>query len=237
MTENSIELISNLTDKLMNTNILVLEKDITYFLAQVAEDKNLCEIIKECNINYSFYEDWEKTRKLRKIYLPVNKRNLVAFVIGLFFKLDTKEISIIELLTDFYPNTSDMHKAYNLFGKEVLAPLKEAFITILTGQPIDEEKARDMNPVLDRMIEDINDWLKTLLQRIQGGKYSLGESCEKELVFFIKGLQSTLDSSDTYLIKLIWRGLINTTYKYNTKFKELNEIEKLFKLYGIKMEI
>ncbi|MFW5779912.1 MAG: hypothetical protein ACOCWI_00460 [Bacillota bacterium] len=237
MVDNSIKLISNLTDKLMATNLLVLDKDITYFLSQVVDDENLCEIIKECNINYSFYEDWEKAKKLKKIYLPVNKREIVAFVMGLFYKLDTKEISIIELLTEFYPNNSDMHKAYNLFGKEVIVPLKNAFITILQGQPVEEEKSKNQNPVLDKMIEDIDDWLKMLKQNILSGKYSLDEVCSKEIIFFIKGLQNILDTNDTYLIKLVWRGLISATYKYNVKFKELDRIEKLFRLYGINMEI
>ncbi|HHU43813.1 MAG: hypothetical protein QM214_03305 [Bacillota bacterium] len=235
--EKSIELIVELTNKLMKTNLLVLDKDISYFLSKIAEDKNLCDIIKECNINYSFYDDWEKANKLEKIYLPINKRDTIAFVMGLIYKLDTKEISIIELLTKFFPNTSDMQHAYDLLCKQALVPLRDAFISVLKGECMEEVQSDKKAPVLDKMVEDISDWLKVLIQNIQSGKYSLGENCEKEILFFAKGLLNCIDLNDTYLIKLVWLGLINTTFKYAVRFKELSQIQKLFKLYGIDMEI
>ncbi len=236
MAQNHIIKIQNLTQRLMNSSLLVLDKEISFFLSEIASDKTLKQIVSDSNHNYSFEDDWHKLQQKKEIILPHNKKQKIAYIIGLFYKLDIKELSSIDMLKTFYPHCDNLQSAYDLFSKDIIISLQEAFIALLRGEPIEQEQPQPTyNPILDKMNEDIKHWLALILSSLSA--YSLNEDAEKELTFTLKGFYSILDHNDIDLIKLIWLGLKNTFYKYNIVPREIMEIEKLFATYGLNMEI
>lgn len=233
-----IALLQQTVERLIKANLLVLDKEISLFLSQIAENEVFRNIIMESNKNYSFQEDWQKFLFQKKITLPLNKRDRIAFVLGLLYKLDIKEMSSIDMLMTFYAENNDLQASYYKFCDQILYPFQEAFTSLLKGEPVSEDDTSAQPiPVLDKMAEDINEWVQLLIQKVITSSKKLDEKTEKEVHFMIKGFSDNLDSKDYTIIKLLWTGLKNTFHKYNLKYKETEQIEKLFHIYGMNMEI
>ena len=130
-----------------------------------------------------------------------------------------------------------MQTAYKQFTDEVTKPLQEAFISLLKGEPVEGEAVDKPLPVLDKMIEDINEWMNLLASSVTNLEKELPEYAIKEIHFMIEGFTEWLDKKDINALKLIWLGLKNTLIKYNLDCKEISQTEMLFKLYGLDMEI
>ncbi len=235
MLEQNINKIKSLVHNLTKANILVLDKEISLFLSALATHQVFKDTITQCNHNYSFSADWQKLLLKKQFILPHNRQQKIAFIIGLLYKLDIKRISSIDMLKTFYPDYTDLQLAYNQFCIDIILPLEEAFIAILKGEPVEIEQptAEEKTPILDKMNEDIQHWLSLILVTISQNKHN--NHNEKELYFMIKGFSNILESNDINLIKLLWLGLKNTLYKYNLGLNEIDEIEKLFALYGLDM--
>lgn len=237
MLDNNIKEIKSSCNRLANSNLLVLDNEISVFLSQIAENENLREIIKESNKNYSFSYDWERFQQQRRIALPSSKRHIIAFAVGLLYKIDVKEISSIDMLTTFYYQTADLQQAFFTFTREILDPMQDAFVSLLKGEPISDEDMTNEPVVLDKLYEDVLEWLNIITEKIKNNRAKLESDAEKELLAMIKGFQYILEKNDIYLSRLLWNGTKNTFYKHNINVREIYEIEKLFKLYGINMEI
>lgn len=237
MVQENIDNLHQLINRLAGSNLLVIDKEISFFLSGIADNIVFREIITDCNKNYFFEEDWQKFLFQKKITLPHNKRDRIAFVIGLLYKLDIKELSSIDLLKTFYSDNSDMQKAYATFYCEIILPFRDAFIAMLKGEPVSSEEVEERLPVLDKMNEDITEWLNALAERVSQYAHNYDEKSEAEMLFMIKGFSDNLDSGDNVLKKLLWTGLKNTLYKFDIGYKEISEIDKLLALYGLNMEI
>lgn len=238
MLEQNIRQIQTLIQRLAKSNLLVIDKEISLFLSELATTETFKNIVTECNHNYSFDNDWQKLLSKKEIILPHNKKQRVAFIIGLLYKLDIKNLSSIDMLKTFYGQYADLQIAYNQFCQDIIYPLQEAFIAILKGEPVEiDEEEQSVIPILDKMNEDIQNWLLLLIRHIGQNNNALNDQEEKELYFLIKGFASKLETEDTNLIKLLWIGLKNTLYKYDIGLKEVIEIEKLFSIYGLDMEV
>ncbi|HHT83239.1 MAG: hypothetical protein ACOYEC_05760 [Christensenellales bacterium] len=237
MAEDAIQEFQNLIQRLASANLLVLDKEISHFLSALVSKEEFKDIITTCSKNYNFEEDWNKIKNKEQFILPHNKRQRVAFIIGLFYKFDINELSIINILTNFYGYNQDLQTAYKQFTDEVTKPLQEAFISLLKGEPVEGEAVDKPLPVLDKMIEDINEWMNLLASSVTNLEKELPEYAIKEIHFMIEGFTEWLDKKDINALKLIWLGLKNTLIKYNLDCKEISQTEMLFKLYGLDMEI
>lgn len=240
MLEQNIEKFNQIITRLTKANLLIIDKEIALFLSELVDNDVFRNIITQSNKNYSFDEDFQKFLDQKQITLPHNKNSKIAFTLGLLYKLDIKELSSIDMLKIFYnKDNSDLQTSYTQFCNEILLPFQEAFISLMKGEPVnqDEEQIPSPAPVLDKMNEDIDEWLNLLMERINQNTHKLDEYAEKELDFMIKGFSNNLDGNNNNLTKLLWIGLKNTLYKYNMGYKEIDEIEKLFTIYGLNMEI
>ncbi len=238
MLQDDIALIKELSAKLCAANLLVLDKEISEFLSAVSKNSALTQLLLECNRNYHFDTDWQRFLTQKKFAMPTNKRQLVAFVFGLLFKFDIKEISSINTLSAFYPQINDLQKAYQTFCAEVILPMQEAVTVLLKGEPVFDDEMAVQPRTLDKMVEDATEWINILLRNIQVcDSFSENRYGERELTILLKGLQELLERNQTTLLRPYWNGLKNTFSKYKLNYNEIYEIEKLFRLYGLNTEI
>lgn len=238
MLQDDIFFIKELTSRLTAAKLLVLDKEISEFLSAVAKNAAITNLLMECNRNYYFDLDWQRFFSQKNFALPSNKRQLVAFVFGLLYKFDIKEISSINTLSAFYPQINDLQKAYQTFCAEVIFPMQEAVIALLKGEPISEDELQTQTRTLDKMNEDVSEWINILMGNIQAcDAFSETRYGERELFVMLKGLQELLERNQNNLLRPYWQGLKNTFSKYKLDYNEIYEIEKLFKLYGLNTEI
>lgn len=235
MTKN-IENFQNISNKLINTNFLVFDSEVTSFLKKLTSNEEYLEIIKNCNSKYFFYDDWERFNKIGEIIVHNNKKNFIAFVIGLLYKIDMKEISITNFLTKFYGKNNDMQGLLNTFCKNILIPFQNAFIILLEGKDSIAEENKEEKQILDKMNEDILIKTKQLYEKIQKNK-KIPQQNKTEILSMLKGFDFVLENKDIFIIKLIWTGLKNTIYINNFHSTQISAIEKLFSLYGINLEL
>lgn len=238
MLQDDISFIKDQVYRLAAANLLVLDKEISEFLSAVAKNTAITNLLLECNRNYYFDLDWQRFFAQKNFALPGNKRQLVAFVFGLLYKFDIKEISSINTLSAFYPQINDLQKAYQIFCADVIFPMQAAVTALLKGEPISEEDLHIQPRTLDKMNEDVGEWINILMRNIQAcDSFSESRYGERELFAMLKGLQELLERNQNTLLRPYWNGLKNTFSKYKLDYNEIFEIEKLFKLYGLNTEI
>lgn len=238
MLQDDILFIKDQVSRLAAAKLLVLDKEISAFLSSAAKNTAITNLLLECNRNYYFDLDWQRFFLQKTFALPSNKRQLVAFVFGLLYKFDIKEISSINTLSAFYPQINDLQKAYQTFCAEVIFPMQEAVIALLKGEPISEDELQTQTRTLDKMNEDVSEWINILMGNIQAcDGFSESRYGERELLVMLKGLQELLERNQNTLLRPYWQGLKNTFSKYKLDYNEIYEIEKLFKLYGLNTEI
>lgn len=238
MLQDDISFIKEHTSFLTSAKLLVLDKEISEFLSAVAKNAAITNLLMECNRNYYFGIDWQRFFAQKKFALSGNKRQTVAFVFGLLYKFDIKELSSINTLSAFYPQMNDLQKAYQTFCVEVILPTQEAVVALLKGEPTSDDELSAPARTLDKMNEDVLEWINILMLNIQScDNFSENRYGERELFAMLKGLQELLERNQNTLLKPYWNGLKNTFSKYKLDYNEIYEIEKLFKLYGLNTEI
>lgn len=229
---NDIEFFKALIKDLYEAKLLMFDKHLALFLMRLSKNQRLMQLLKECNRDFYFEEEAEHLFFEGKF--PKNKKHFFALIVGLLAKADVGEITSSQLFTAIFPDAASPSDAFDLFRERILVPLESVVCALLQGEPVEEEPEKNM--IYDKMNEDIFGWLDLLKEKL---KYNplLDDKKLAEVFAMCDGFRYSLESSSLHIQKLVFLGLKNTLLKYRLFCKEIAEIDALFVLYGVDMEL
>lgn len=221
------------------SRLIIVDKTISDFLKMIAQEVSFMEIIADAVRTANFAQEYQKAivndENGLSFKLPMNKRHVVALVVGLLFEFDKKNISVIEFVRKFYPFESS-HDSYVAFTENVIRPFGECFKSLYLGEeetspslPIEEENDKPFN---DKAKEECDYWLRLITGGIMGDS-SFNKVERKDALSAVKGMSYVLELANPILIKIAWIGLKYTLGTRKSTFRELKEVESILITYGV----
>lgn len=222
-----------------SSRLVIVDKTISDFLKMLANDTSFMEVVAEAAKTTSFKQEYQNSivndEKGLSFRLPMNKRHVVALVVGLLFEFDRMDISVIEFVRKFYPYEAS-HDSYVAFCDSVIRPFGEAFRSLYLGEMEDSVVAPPVEienkPFNDKAKEEIDYWLNLIMGGMIGD-YTYSKDEQKEGATLIKGMSYVCSLADPLLIKLTWLGLKNTLGNHKSIYRELKEVESILITYGV----
>lgn len=198
--EEALTSFFSLSNAFFNSHLLLVQQNIALLLKSVAYYDTLLNLLKECNEGTHFELELRQNMTERGIILPSSRKRLIAFVIGLLFKMD-KEQSATDIILRYFPS-ADKNESYKKFLNEIILPLQDAVEQYFT-LPADadtEPAAEDFAaPYSERIGEKLTVLLKQLREETAGAK--IAESERSELFFAVDSFLYLLEYRDTALIR------------------------------------
>ena len=136
----------------------------------------------------------------------------------------------MKFVQDFY-RADDKNDSYVGFINGIIAPFKEAVLTLLSDDEkadfeLRDEKRIEVNAALS---EQADYYVKTQITAVKDSKLDL--DTRKELVFVLDNFITVLNMRDAQLIKAYWIGLKNlliTNKQYSKNAEALGNVVKSY---------
>lgn len=237
--EKVIKIFNNAIAGFYSSRLIIVEREISKFLRIIAETPELYDIITDCGKRVSYGAEFEKAVAKSdtgaKFTMPKDRRRVISLVTGLLLDFDRKDLSIVDFVTKFYPADTS-HESFINFLDDIITPYREAFTTLITGEPsavtVAMKEELSVIPFPDAVKEDCDFWLRSLLDIVYGDSIT-EEAKRREFILVINGLLHASELRNPMLIKVIWIGLKNTFGYYKPGIRELKELESLLRNYGV----
>ncbi len=222
------------------SRLVIVDKTISDFLKMLVNEPSFMELVKESARTTSFKQEYQNSivndENGLSFKLPMNKRHIVALVVGLLFEFDKMDISVIDFVRKFYPREQS-HDSYLAFCDGVIRPFGEAFRSLYLGEvddnlPSSESIVVENKPFNEKAKEEIDYWLNLIMGGMIGD-YTYSKDEQKELRTLIQGMSYVCSLADPLLIKLTWIGLKNTLGNHKSIYRELKEVESILITYGV----
>ena len=149
MSVNQLAEFTNGVNNLIESKLILVDKNIATVLKCVATTPSLCKCLAETVQNTSYATEfsrakvsWTTTegRVVNQLKLPVDRNRLFAFVVCLLTEVDSGRRNFLDFLKEYYHPT-DSNLGYEKFAKEVLKPFKQAGVSLLAN--VDPESLND----------------------------------------------------------------------------------------------
>lgn len=227
--KNEIQRFRYMINNLCEAKLFFFERQVSLFLSEFAQSPLYMDILTECNRD--FYFDAAKEKMESDGVLPAEPTTLVALVIGYLVKIDTQQMRITEVLGILFPDIAHPTDSFSLFIDRILRPMCDAFC-MLIGEP---PKQDEQQIATEKLADEANEILQKMVDVALTTEF-LDEKATKEIVALAKGFGASLEG-ELQTQKLLWLGLKNALARYRVIFTEMTELEKLFSLYCVNMEL
>lgn len=221
------------------SRLIIVDKAIADFLRTIASDNSFMEIIAEATKTADYRQEYQKAivhdENGISFRLPLNKRHIVALVVGLLLEFDRKDLSIIEFVRKFYPRESS-HESYIAFCESVIKPFSEAFKSLYIGEEDNYSPStiadKEEKPFNEKAKEESDYWLRLVIDGLMSDN-GLNNLERKDFITMIKGLMYVTELANPLLIKLNWLGIKYALGNRKSIYRELKEVETILINYGV----
>ena len=134
MNTNELAFFTSSVNRLIEGQLILVDKHIATVLKSVAKSPTLCRVLANALKNMSYATEFSRARvswtsvdgvKESKLKLPVDRNRLFAFVVCLLTEVDCGRRNFLDFLREYY-NAGDNDASYARFATEVLKPFKSA---------------------------------------------------------------------------------------------------------------
>jgi len=141
MSSNQLAEFTNGVNNLIESKLILVDKNIATVLKCVAATPVLCKCLADTVQSTSYATEfsrakvsWTTTegRVINQLKLPVDRNRLFSFVVCLLTEVDSGRRNLLDFLKEFYHPT-DSNLGYEKFANEVLKPFKQAGVSLLAN--------------------------------------------------------------------------------------------------------
>ena len=134
MNTNELAFFTSSVNRLIEGQLILVDKHIATVLKSVASSPTLCKALSNTLKTMSYATEFSRARvtwtsvegvKESRLKLPVERNRMFAFVVCLLTEVDCGKRNIMDFLREYY-NASDTDGSYARFASEVLKPFKSA---------------------------------------------------------------------------------------------------------------
>lgn len=132
MNTNELAFFTSSVNRLIEGQLILVDKHIATVLKSVAKSPTLCRVLSNALKNMSYATEFSRARvtwtsvdgvKESKLKLPLDRSRMFAFVVCLLTEVDCGKRNFLDFLREYY-NAGDNDSSYARFASEVLKPFK-----------------------------------------------------------------------------------------------------------------
>lgn len=134
MNTNELANFTSSVNRLIEGQLILVDKHIATVLQSVAKSPTLCRVLSNTLKNMSYATEFSRARvtwtsvdgvKESRLKLPVDRNRQFSFVVCLLTEVDCGKRNFLDFLREYY-NAGDNDANYARFASEVLRPFKSA---------------------------------------------------------------------------------------------------------------
>lgn len=134
MNTNELAYFTSSVNRLIEGQLILVDKHIATVLKSVAKSPTLCRALTNALKNMSYATEFNRARvtwtsadgvRESKLKLPADRNRMFAFVVCLLTEVDCGKRNFLDFLRDYY-SAGDNDASYARFASEVLKPFKSA---------------------------------------------------------------------------------------------------------------
>lgn len=233
MNTNELAFFTSSVNRLIEGQLILVDKHIATVLKSVAKSPVLCRVLSDTLKNMSYATEFKRARvtwtgadgvRESRLKLPVDRARQFAFVVCLLTEVDCGKRNFLDFLREYY-NAGDNDLSYARFASEVLKPFKAAgenFLREIDPESLDAEYVAQAEQYFASEKMYVN---TDVLAEI----FSLMEEIRLILI------DQRLSSDDLAEVALTSEYLVNALYLKNPKIIRISFIayKNALKGYGI----
>ena len=221
-------------DEFIGSKLIMSNQKIRMLLRCMAYYDELKKLAYDCRLNFDYDDEYNRAivnlGTATIFRLPASLRKRVALILCLLLDFDEGRRDFVKFVQDFY-RADDKNDSYVGFINGIIAPFKEAVLTLLSDDEkadfeLRDEKRIEVNAALS---EQADYYVKTQITAVKDSKLDL--DTRKELVFVLDNFITVLNMRDAQLIKAYWIGLKNlliTNKQYSKNAEALGNVVKSY---------
>lgn len=141
MSANQLAEFTNGVNNLIESKLILVDKNIATVLKCVATTPVLCKCLADTVQTTSYATEFSRARVswtttegrvVNQLKLPIDRNRLFSFVVCLLTEVDSGRRNFLDFLKEFYHPT-DSNLGYEKFANEVLKPFKQAGVSLLAN--------------------------------------------------------------------------------------------------------
>lgn len=196
---------NNACDEFVLGKYILADMKISSILKLVAENEKLKNIVNNCLQDYDFTAEFKKhsTSNDDRCYLsiPVDDKEIIAFVYNLLFGFQSKKINFYEFITRYYAEDTANEKTFIEFARSVILPFKTAINNIYTKRHVLVQTNDYQNNIYNKIMSTIKLVLKNL------DTYKLNMNQKEEFTMLLNSLYLASEKNDRKLVYSLMIGL------------------------------
>ena len=231
MSSNQLAEFTNGVNNLIESKLILVDKNIATVLKCVATTPVLCKCLADTIKTTSYATEfsrakvsWTTTegRVVNQLKLPVDRNRLFSFVVCLLTEVDSGRRNFLDFLKEYYHPT-DSNLGYEKFANEVLKPFKQAGVSMLAN--VDPESFDGENTAraekfftAEKMYIE-STLLKDIFQQIE--QINIKVHCEdfqpsvvEEISILCEYLSNALYLKNPKILWIVWIAFKRTVNKY-----------------------
>ena len=221
-------------DEFIGSKLIMSNQKIRMLLRCMAYYDELKKLAYDCRFNFDYDDEYNRAivnlGTATIFRLPASLRKRVALILCLLLDFDEGRRDFVKFVQDFY-RADDKNDSYVGFINGIIAPFKEAVLTLLSDDEkadfeLRDEKRIEVNAALS---EQADYYVKTQITAVKDSKLDL--DTRKELVFVLDNFITVLNMRDAQLIKAYWIGLKNLLITNKQHSKNAEALGNVVKSY------
>ena len=190
-------------DEFVNGKYILADIKISSILKLIDNDEKLSNIVKSCMQDYDFQVELRNLAVVGEnsstLSLPLDEKNIIAFVYNLLYKFKSNEFDLNKFLTQFYGE--DTSKQFNEFANNIILPFKVAVNNIYSKRHVLVETDDYQNNVYNKIMATI----KLIIKNIDA--YKLNMNQKEEFTMLLNSLYLASEKNDKKLVYSLMIGL------------------------------
>lgn len=248
MNTNELAFFTSSVNRLIEGQLILVDKHIATVLKSVATSTTLCKALSNTLKTMSYATEFSRARvtwtsaegvKESRLKLPVERNRMFAFVVCLLTEVDCGKRNIMDFLHEYY-KASDNDGSYARFASEVLKPFKSAGENLLREvdpESLDAEYLAQAEQYFasEKMYVE-TDTLRKIFSLMEDVRLilidqQLDGTALNEVALVSEYLVNALYLKNPKILKIAYLAYKNTVKDFEIVTDKLVEIVKLFNTF------
>lgn len=248
MNTNELAFFTSSVNRLIEGQLILVDKHIATVLKSVAKSPTLCRVLSNTLKNMSYATEFSRARvtwtsvdgvRESRLKLPVDRSRQFAFVVCLLTEVDCGKRNFLDFLREYY-NAGVNDASYARFASEVLKPFKSAgenFLREVDPESLDAEYVSQAEQYFasEKMYVQTNTLAEifSLMEEVRLILIDqrLGADDLAEVALTSEYLVNALYLKNPKIIKICFIAYKNTLKGYSIVSGKLEQIVKLFNTF------
>ncbi len=237
MSNNGLALFTASINQMMESPLIMVDKQIANLLSSVTRVPELMKCLQETIKATNYATEFSRAQVVltrpdgtveRKLKLPTEPTRLFTFVVCLLMQVDSNKLNFIDFLKEYFYQ-EDSNDSYTIFVAEVLKPFKQAGEAILYTQDPFSLDAENVERA-EKYFYAERSYLSTealrqmlsLVENVRQSIDSLAFDCDTDridAVTICNAMSNALHLKNARILSFVWIGFKNT-FKYHPQLQE-----------------